>query len=78
MHMNIWLVKAFPKGKMKISSHFINFKWSMNITSFTFLIFYLLDKTFPFALKAKRTNKKVKNNKKLQKTKSQAWESKYA
>lgn len=50
MQMNIRLMKAFPKGEMKVPSHFIDFKWSMNVASFSFFIFYLLDKTFSFAL----------------------------
>lgn len=53
-------MKAFPSSEMKTSSDFVHFKHPIDITSFAFFIFYLFDKTFSFALKAERTNRKSK------------------
>ena len=56
-------MKAFPWCKMKTSSNPINFKRSMNIASFTILIFYLLEKAFSFALEnQKKKCKKSRDN----------------
>lgn len=50
MNMHIWLLETFTGGKMKISSHLINFQETINIAPFTVLIFNPLKKTFSFAL----------------------------
>ena len=52
MHMNTRLLKAFSRGKMKISSHLVNFQKSIDVTSFTFFILDFLQETFPFTLDA--------------------------
>lgn len=52
MHMDTRLLKAFPWGKMEISSHFIHFQESIDITTFTFFILDSLQESFSFALNA--------------------------
>ena len=49
-------MEAFPRNKMKIPSNSIYFQGSINITSFTFFVFYHLDKAFTYALKANGTD----------------------
>lgn len=39
MYMNIRLLKAFPRCKMKIPSYLVNFQEPVYITSFTFFLF---------------------------------------
>jgi hypothetical protein len=41
---------------MKTPSNSVNFQGSINITSFTFFVFYHLDKAFTFALKENCTD----------------------
>lgn len=62
MDMHIWLLKAFPRCKMEISSHLININESIYITSFTFFIFDPLKEPFPFALIEKRKQQRTHLN----------------
>lgn len=50
LDVNIWLMKAFTRGKMEIPGHFINLQRSIDIASFTFFLFDFLDETFSFTL----------------------------
>lgn len=50
MHMHIWLLEAFTRGKMKISTHLFDFQETIDIASFTLFIFDLFKETFSFAL----------------------------
>ena len=50
MYMNIRLLKAFPRCKVKISGNLINLQKSIYIASFTILILDPLEKPFSFAL----------------------------
>jgi len=56
LYHKIWLMEAFPRSKMKTPSNSVNFQGSINITSFTFFVFYHLDKAFTFALKENCTD----------------------
>lgn len=63
VYMNVWLLKAFPRCKVKVSGNLINLQKSIYIASFAVLLFDPLEKSFSFALNAINIYKNTTINK---------------